>query len=238
MKKESDNKEEKEIKQGSENTKAKEAPVIGLTGGIGSGKSTAAAYLASKGMIHIDADAISRRMTEKVPGQANPVLEEIGRAFQTKGGESAVLREDGSLDRAAMAGIVFRDPHKKRVLEGILFGRIKEEIRREIREARKALQEGTCRGILLDVPLLFETGLDSLCDQIIVVTADHEVRLRRVAERDDCTYEDVEARIRSQMPEEEKILRADYVVDNSWDRSQLESNLDGILARMLSRMSE
>ena len=191
--------------------------VIGLTGGIGTGKSTAAEYLVSKGMTHIDADAISRKITEKTPGEENPVLMEIGEAFAPE----PVLREDGSLDRKAMADIVFHDPARKKLLEGILFREIMAEINRRIDEA-----EGM---ILLDVPLLFETGLDSLCDRVILITADRDTRIRRVTERDGCSPEDVEARIRNQMSDEEKAAKADAVVDNSGSREDLYGQLDEII---------
>ena len=96
--------------------------IIGLTGGIGSGKSTAADYLVSRGMEHIDADAISRNITKKIPGVENPVLIEIGKAFAP----APVLREDGSLDRKAMADIVFHDPARKKLLEEIR--KLKDEL--------------------------------------------------------------------------------------------------------------
>ena len=206
----------------------KEKPfVLGLTGGIGTGKSTAARYLVSKGLIHIDADAISRKLTEKVPGEANPVLEEIGIAFDGADPDgSGVLREDGSLDRKKMAEIVFSDPDKKQMLEDILFRHIIAEIRRRI----DAAGEGDF--ILLDVPLLFESGLDCLCDKVITVTADETVRVQRVMERDGCSEEDVLARIRNQMPEEEKAARADFVLNNSGAREELHGQIDRILAEI------
>lgn len=198
--------------------------ILGLTGGIGTGKSTAAGYLAAKGPVHIDADAISRQLTEKKPGVINPVLDEIGRAFGA-GEDISVLREDGSLDRAAMARLVFRDPKKKELLEDILFRHIIAGIHRQI-DAAAAERAGM---ILLDVPLLFECGLDSLCDKVILLTADHDVRVRRVMERDGCDAASVEARIRNQMPDEEKIPRADFIVDNSGTRRHLQNQLDRIL---------
>ncbi len=207
------------------NSNKKEAPfVLGLTGGIGTGKSTAAGYLASRGLIHIDADAISRKLTEKVPGEDNPVLEEIERAFEGADSEdSGVLREDGSLDRKKMAELVFADPDQKKMLEDILFRQIIGEIRRRIDAA------GAGDLILLDVPLLFESGLDCLCRKVIVLTAEEAVRVQRVMERDGCSEEDVLARIRNQMPEEEKCARADFVVDNSGSREELAARLDQVL---------
>lgn len=199
-------------------------PVIGLTGGIGTGKTTAAEYLASKGMLHIDADAISRAITAKEEGVPNPILEEIGGVFGSAGpfgtAGTEVIRPDGSLDRAAMAGLVFSDPEKKKVLEEILFTGIIKRIRQQIDEAD--------RPVLLDAPLLYESGLDGICDDVILITADPEVRIARVTARDGCSPEDVMARMRNQMPEEEKKKRADYIADNSSDLEHLRERLDAI----------
>ena len=199
------------------------AAVIGLTGGIGTGKSTAAAYLlkAEPALVHVDADAISRQLTVKEAGVDNSVLEEIGDAF---GKEDKVLREDGSLDRAAMAGLVFADPDKKKLLEDILFRHIIKEIHDRIHEAGE-----DDRPVLLDVPLLFESGLDSLCDAVIVLSADEDVRIRRVVARDGCSEEEVRARIRNQMSDEEKRAKADFVVDNSQGLEELQGQLDSVL---------
>ena len=204
--------------------------VIGLTGGIGTGKSTAASYLIAAPLecgrfVHIDADAISRELTRKIPGEDNPVLEEIGREFDP----DPVLREDGSLDRAAMADLVFADPGKKQRLESILFTHIIAEIHAQIDRAKEA-----GRPVLLDAPLLFEAGLDSLCDETILLTADHDVRIHRVTLRDGSRPEDVEARIRNQMPDEQKIPRADIIVDNSGTEEDLQLQLDRALARIFT----
>lgn len=191
--------------------------IVGLTGGIGSGKSTAASYLTEAGLIHVDADLISHQLTEKIPGEDNPVLIEIGQVF---GGE--VLHQDGSLDRAGMAALVFSDPAKKQALEDILFREIRAEIDRQIEAAGDA-------PVLLDVPLLFESGLDRICDHIILISADLDVRLDRVTLRDGCSREDVLARIRNQMPEDEKKALADFVVDNSGTTEELFLQLDQVL---------
>ena len=239
--------------------------VIGLTGGIGTGKSTAAEYLVSKGMIHVDADAISRKITEKKPGVPNPVLEEIGRVFggaagktdadgsgETEAASVSVLRDDGSLDRKVMADIVFHDPAKKKLLEDILFREIIAEIRRQIDAALASAETeadpkeepepaagdhpkaGPKPLVLLDVPLLFESGLASLCGKIILIVAGLNVRIERVMARDDCTAEEVEARIANQMPDEEKIPLADCIVDNSGTHEELQRQLDDVLASIRS----
>ena len=219
------------------------ALVIGLTGGIGTGKSTAAKYLleaelpvgfgaggltsavTAPALVHVDADAISRQLTVKEPEVTNPVLEELRDAFE--GADIHVLREDGSLDRAAMASLVFADPEKKKLLEDILFRHIIQEIHRQIDEAGKA-----GRPVLLDVPLLFESGLDSLCDYVIALSVDEDVRIGRVVARDGCSEEDVRARIRNQMSDEERRTRADFVVENSGSREELFRQLDEVLAEI------
>ena len=265
----SSNKSEKDTKAGApqETDCAREtggALVIGLTGGIGTGKSTAAKYLleaelpagfgagdltsavTAPALVHVDADAISRQLTVKEPGVINPVLEEIRDAFEKAGadrdsegdsvleGDSVpedasvhVLREDGSLDRAAMASLVFADPEKKKLLEDILFRHIIKEIHRLIDEAGKAGSP-----VLLDVPLLFESGLDSLCDYVIALSVDESVRIGRVVARDGCSEEEVRARIRNQMSDEERRTRADFVVENSGSREELFRQLDEVLAEI------
>ena len=231
--------------------------VIGLTGGIGTGKSTASLYLKEQGLAHIDADGISRSITVKKPGVRNPLLEEIGRVFgadaagdtNQPGGSSdskpsddngsdgtsvaqqgessshaSVLRPDGSLDRKAMADLVFHDPEKKRLLEEIMFREIRAEIDRQMDAAAKAGQD-----VLLDVPLLFESGLDQICDCVIALVADQDVRVQRVVARDGCSAEDVLARIANQMPDQEKAERADFVVDNSGTLEEMETQLAQVL---------
>ena len=189
--------------------------VLGLTGGIGTGKSTAAEYLTSKGFIHIDADAIGRELT----ADGSPVLQVLDDAFSTDGCQ--ILRQDGSLDRKALADIVFGDRRQKDKLDDIMFSRIGEIIRHRIDQAHAP--------VLLDAPLLFEAGLDHLCDRVILICCDLAKRLRRVAERDNISEEEISARIRSQMPDGEKKAHADYIVDNSGSLEELHTRLNDIL---------
>lgn len=189
--------------------------VLGLTGGIGTGKSTAAQYITSKGYIHIDADAIGRTLTE----EGSPLLEVLDKKFATK--DRPILDERGRLDRKALASIVFSDPEKKRILDGIMFEKIAAVIRERIDDA-----DGP---VLLDAPLLFESGIDSLCDEVILITCDIRTRLERVAARDASEKEEILARIRNQMSDEEKIPLADYVVDNSGTIEELHKSLEEII---------
>ena len=158
--------------------------VLGLTGGIGTGKSTAAKYLADRGFDHVDADAISRDLTA---GEC-PMLDLLEEIFGG-GEEGSILLPGGRLDRKKLAGIVFSDPAKKARLDEIMF----REIGRIIVE-RIAAAEGP---VLLDAPLLFEAGLDELCDHVILIVCDLEVRLERVCARDGARREEVLDRIRT-----------------------------------------
>lgn len=203
--------------------------VLGLTGGIGTGKSTAAAYLTSRGFTHIDADQIGRDLTR--PGSpVLAVLEETFGKSRAHPDRTSLLLKDGSLDRAGLAGIVFADPHQKARLDGIMFAEILCIIRERIGAA-----EGP---VLLDAPLLFESGADTLCDAVLLVTADGEARIRRVMARDGASREDVLARIRSQMSDAEKRQKADLVVDNSGSREELFCRLDEALQTLLCGIAD
>lgn len=209
--------------------------VLGLTGGIGTGKTTAAEYLVSKGFEHIDADAIGRELT----ATGSPVLRILEETFAERSskrsflGKPTVINADGSLDRKALASIVFSDPEEKRKLDGIMFPAIARIISERIEDAGRWIEDGgSGKRLLLDAPLLFEAGLDRLCNKVLLITCDLDTRVDRVTERDDSTREDVHARIRSQMSDEDKMTRADYVVDNSGSIHSLRVQLDDILAEL------
>lgn len=176
--------------------------VIGLTGGIASGKSTVSAWLRQWGAYIVDADAISRETTKK-GGQGYL-------AVKARFGQD-MLRPDGELDRRKLGGIVFADESKRRELEGILHPIVIEETKREMELARA---QG-CTVCVLDVPLLFESGMERLCDETWVVYVPRQEQLRRVMARDGLTEQQAQARIDSQMPLSEKLARADRAVDNS-----------------------
>ncbi len=186
--------------------------IIGLTGGIGCGKSEAAAYLKSLGAVHVDADAISRELTVNDPEVLNLIREQFG---------DEVFSPDGTLNRAALAGIVFESEPYRRALEKILHPRIQSRAWSEIEQAG----ESGARVVVLDVPLLFETGMDVLCDETWSVTASEETQLARVMARG-LTLEQAQARIRSQMPADERNARAARVIntDRSIERTRAELN--------------
>src|SRR6266516_2489594 len=143
--------------------------LVGLTGGIGSGKSTVAAMLAGRGAVVVDADDLARRAVET----ETPGFELVREAF----GDS-VIRPDGSLDREALAALVFRDADARRRLEAI----VHPEVARLFLEERER-NEGTAEVLVYAVPLLVENGLQGMCDLVVVVTAAPETRLARLEAR-------------------------------------------------------
>ena len=178
---------------------------IGLTGGIGSGKSTVAALLAARGAVVVDADRIAREVVE--PG--TPGLAAVAEAF----GEG-VLAADGSLDRPALAAIVFTDPESRARLDGIVHPLVRE---RSVELIAGAPSDAV---LVNDVPLLVETGQAGTYDLVLVVEAELATRLTRLVERG-LTEEDARARIASQATDEQRRAVADVVVDNSGTREQL-----------------
>lgn len=195
--------------------------VLGLTGGIGTGKSTAAEYLKEMGFAHIDADQIGRDIT----AYGSPMLPVLDNIFGPSGefGKEGfdILNKDGSLDRKALASLVFTDMDRKLKLDEVMFKAIIAEVDRQI----ELLAEKNPDGIMIDAPLLFEAGLDSRCDMVILIVADIDVRIHRVCQRDDATEQEVRNRINSQMSDEEKKLRSHIIIDNSGTLGELEKQL-------------
>lgn len=194
--------------------------VYGLTGGIGSGKSTVAELLEAYGIPVVSADELSRIVVAKGSEGLKGVVELFG---------DGVLDERGELDRRKMAAIVFQDPSKRRQLEAILHPRIRERFEQVLDALEKAGHEVA----VYEVPLLFEKNLQGEMKAVILVTADDEVRIRRVRERDDVTESEVRARITTQMDEATKRKRADYVIENNGSMDDLRREVEFLLARFL-----
>jgi dephospho-CoA kinase len=189
--------------------------VIGLTGGIGSGKSTVAQVIRDHGVPVIDADVIARQVVE--PGQ--PAHSDLARAWPE------VIASDGHIDRKKLAAIVFSDRESRTRLEAITHPRI----RAEVASQTAALAAAGHQVAFLEAALLVETGLYRNLAGLVVVTADDETRIARVIRRDDCSRETVLARMAAQLPMEEKIRAADYVIDNS---NSLEKTTEQVLRRL------
>ena len=180
---------------------------VGLTGGIGSGKSTVAKLLQEHGAVVIDADAISRELTAK----GSPVLDQIRDAFGTH-----VLTDTGELDRAALAKIVFDDETARERLNSIVHPAVRQESARLVDEAARA---ETFSGVVVqDIPLLVETGQADSFDGVIVVEAPESVRIDRLVTARGMKEDDARSRIRSQATDDQRRAVATWIIDNSGDR--------------------
>ncbi len=197
--------------------------LVGLTGGIGSGKSTVAARLATHGCRIVDADAVAREVVE--PGE--PALAEIAERFGDE-----VLHPDGSLDRSAMAERVFRDDEARAVLEAVTHPRIAERVDARIAEAGRTGGDGEPPIVVLDHPLLVESGRLDRFDALVVVLADPELRVRRLVQARGLTETDARARMRAQASDEERREVADHVVRNDGGVADLEREVDALYTRL------
>lgn len=195
---------------------------MGLTGNIGSGKSTVARLLAEHGAAVIDADALAHAATEDPD-----VLARIAAALGTD------LVRAGRLDRARTAARVFSDPEALARLNAI----VHPWVRARSAERERALREAASPPdvIVHDVPLLYENGLDADMDAVIVVDAPLEARLQRVAERTGVRVDDLRARDAAQMPLHEKVARADFVVENAGDLNALRASVRDLWPKLLQR---
>ncbi|MBA9006415.1 dephospho-CoA kinase [Thermomonospora cellulosilytica] len=193
---------------------------VGLTGGIGAGKSEVSARLAARGAVIIDADKIAREVVEPgTPGLA-AVVAEFG---------EQVLRPDGSLDRERLGSIVFADAGRRAALNAIVHPLVGERMN-ELMEA--APQDAV---VVYDVPLLTENNLSGLYDVVVVVDVPVETQLERLTGRRGMTEEDARARIAAQATREERLKIADHVIDNSGTLAELDAAVDALWAGLQAR---
>lgn len=192
--------------------------LVGLTGGIGAGKSTVSAMLAERGAIIVDADQIARDLQS--PG--SPVLDSMAERFGDH-----IIRDDGSLDRAAVAAIVFNDEAALKDLNGIVHPAMQSEIQRQIDEHRS-----TDRVVVLDFPLLGENPRKGLA-ATIVVDIPVDVAVRRLVDQRGMDEADARARINSQISRDERLATATHVIDNGGDRGSLTAQVDELWQQLL-----
>ncbi len=196
--------------------------LVGLTGGIGAGKSTVSAILAEHGAVIVDADQIARDLQS--PG--SPVLDRMAERFGDQ-----IIRSDGSLDRAAVAAVVFGDtPDAKQALtdlNGIVHPAMQDEIKRQIEAQRH-----TDRIVVLDFPLLGENPRDDIA-ATIVVDIDPDVAVQRLVEFRGMDEADARNRIASQISREQRLERATHVVDNSGDEAALRREVDELWRQLI-----
>ncbi|KXJ43800.1 MULTISPECIES: dephospho-CoA kinase [Marinobacter] len=186
--------------------------VVGLTGGIGSGKSTVARLFGALGVHWVDADDVAREVVE--PG--TPALEKIAEHFGQE-----ILLPDGSLDRAALRRIVFDAPEERAWLEELLHPVIREELMRQLRPDNYSLPY-----VLLVSPLLLETDQHELVDKIVVVDVPVDVQIKRTMARDTDDRAQVERIIAAQMAREKRLQKADDVVDNNLAMMDVERQVE------------
>jgi len=172
--------------------------IIGLTGGIGSGKTTVAKYFASKGIpVYIADEAAKDIMNDK------SVVQEVQALFSEN-----VIQKDGLLDRNAIRELVFNDKTKLEQLNKIIHPKVKTDFDNWLKKNKKA------KFIIKEVAILFETNGQKYCDATILVTAPIETRIKRVLERDSTSRENILQIIKNQLPEEEKVELATYIIEN------------------------
>ena len=195
--------------------------LVGLTGGIGSGKSTVSHMLEGRGAVVFDADALAREAVEPGTSGHAAVVERFG---------ANVLAPGGQLDREALASIVFADPSARRDLEAI----VHPEVRRMFAEGSEGFA-GTDRVVVFSAPLLVETGMHTAFDVLIVVSASVGTQIERLMRGRGMSEEAVRARIAAQAPLEDKAEVADVLLDNEGSVEELEEQVGRLWAELVAR---
>lgn len=192
--------------------------ILGLTGGIASGKSTVSKMFAQHGFPVIDADIGAREVVE--PGSLG--LQQIQEYFG-----DTVIQEDGTLNRAQLGKEIFNNSLKRQALNHILA----QDIRKWIDKKTKDAKATGCPLIVLDIPLLFEAGYDKMADKTMVVAVSQDIQLERLMNRNNLAQEEALNRIHAQMPLSEKIKRADFLIDNDGTIEETKKQVDDWLAQ-------
>ena len=197
--------------------------LIGLTGGIGSGKSTVSALLAERGALVIDADALTRELQQPGTEVFTAMCEGFG---------PGIVAADGSLDRQAVADIVFNDADALKDLGAIVHPAVGAEI-----AARLEAAAGTDQVVVLDIPLLVESGRDDLA-ALVVVDVDPEIAVERLVQQRGMREDDARARMANQASREDRLARADVVLDNSGTLEDLAAQVDAAWPRLVALGSD
>ncbi|MBU5441608.1 dephospho-CoA kinase [Paenibacillus sp. MSJ-34] len=187
---------------------------LGLTGGIATGKSTVSSLLEERGALIIDADRVAREVV--LPG--SPALQQVAERFG-----QAVLLEDGSLNRKKLGEIVFADEAERKALESILHPAIRSVMRERMEAFERDYPD---KLVVADIPLLYESGLESMYEEIMVVYVPREVQLQRLMKRDGMSAEEAGKRLNAQFDIEWKKRQADYVIDNRGSLDETKKQID------------
>ncbi len=193
--------------------------VVGITGGIGSGKTAVTDHLETLGIVVVDADKAARVVVE--PG--TPALAEIAAHFG-----SEILLDDGALNRAALREVVFNDSSQRQVLEGITHPRIREEIAHQLSAA-------TSPYVVLSSPLLLESGQNSFADYVVVVDVPEAVQIDRTMRRDDNSESLVKQIMAAQLDRQTRLSRADEAISNDSTLEELHAEVEALHERLLDR---
>ena len=193
--------------------------VVGITGGIGSGKTAVTDHLETLGIVVVDADKAARVVVE--PG--TPALAEIAAHFG-----SEILLDDGALNRAALRELVFNDSAQRKILEGITHPRIREEIARQLSAA-------TSPYVVLSSPLLLESGQHSFADYVVVVDVPEAVQVDRTMRRDDNSESLVKQIMAAQLDRQTRLSRADEAISNDGTLEALHTEVEALHKRLLDR---
>ena len=192
---------------------------VGITGGTGSGKTSVCEYLSKKGFQVIDSDAIARQLLEKGTATYNSVVSHFG---------EKILKDNGEVDRKLLSSIVFGSSEDLKFLQDVV-------TRETVQRVKNLLKENTTekKMIFLDAPLLFETGLDKDVDIVWLVLASQSKRLKRISERDGLSDTEIEKRMSAQMPEDQKEMLADVVIENEGSLDDLYFKVDKLLEGLM-----
>lgn len=194
--------------------------VVGITGGIGSGKSAVTHFLEQKGINIVDADLVARQVVE--PG--SDALKQIENHFGRE-----IINSAGSLDRAALRKIVFKAPEERQWLESLLHPLIRETILEQLSDSQSPYA-------ILSSPLLLETNQHELVNHIVVVDVPEETQIQRTMQRDDNSIEQVKAIISAQITRTERLKRADSIISNDGDLLSLEQKVTELHQKLLSKV--
>jgi dephospho-CoA kinase len=192
--------------------------VIGLTGGIASGKSTVSAMFTDMGITVIDADIEARLAVEPGEKAYNDIVSQFG---------IEILQEDRTINRPKLGEIIFNNEEKRLLLNSIVHPAVRERMAQKRAQAEAANE----KAVVLDIPLLFESKLTGLVEKIIVVYVDEQTQLERLMKRNGFSEEEASSRIKSQMPLKDKVCLADAVIDNSGSIEQSRQQLLDILTK-------
>ena len=199
--------------------------LVGLTGGIATGKSLVSEILRGLGAYIIDADKIAREVVEPQKPAWLEIVEFFGKD---------IVNKDRTINRKRLGEIVFNDPLKKRKLEEIVHPRVIEEENRMLKEYLKIKPDGI---VIIDAALLIEAGSHKRVDKLIVVYADKETQTKRLMERDGLSRTDAEKKIASQLPLDKKVKMADFVIDNSKGIEETQRQTIDIFNKLRDRIS-